>query len=48
MTRTLAVITIAVILAVTWVSCDKVKPPLPELQTPSPTVGASSPKGAQH
>ncbi len=42
MTRNLASITLAVVLAVTYVSCDKVKPPLPELQKPAAANAATA------
>ena len=42
MKRNLTSITIAVVLAVTYVSCDKVKPPLPELQKPAVANAATA------
>ncbi len=47
MTRNLASVTIAVVLAVTYVSCDKVKPPLPELQKPPAVANAATAQDTQ-
>ena len=44
MKRTLASLAFTVVLAVSCVSCDKLKPPLPELQKSQPVAGTASPQ----